>query len=78
VVNGTALGVFEGGLVPVDAGTLLLRYRAGHVVVAAGAVEQPLLFPGNDLVGVSPEPRRLVAAGRQPGERAVVAPTKVR
>ena len=29
-----------------------LRYRAGHIVVAAGAVEQPLIFPGNDLVGV--------------------------
>ncbi|HSE82490.1 MAG TPA: 2Fe-2S iron-sulfur cluster-binding protein [Gaiellaceae bacterium] len=75
VVNGTALGVFEGGLVPVDAGTLLLRYRAGHVVVAAGAVEQPLLFPGNDLVGVMlPEAiRRLVGRwSLRPGERAVV------
>ena len=75
VVNGTALGVFEGGLVPVDAGTLLLRYRAGHVVVAAGAVEQPLVFPGNDLVGVMlPEAvRRLVGRwSLRPGERAVV------
>jgi sarcosine oxidase subunit alpha len=75
VVNGTALGVFEGGLVPVDAGTVLLRYRVSHVVVAAGAVEQPLVFPGNDLVGVVlPEAvRRLVGRwSLRPGERAVV------
>jgi sarcosine oxidase, subunit alpha len=75
VVNGTALGIFEGGLVPVDAGTLLLRYRASKVVVAAGAVEQPLVFPGNDLVGVVlPEAvRRLVGRwSLRPGERAVV------
>jgi sarcosine oxidase subunit alpha len=74
-VHGTALGVFEGGLVPVDAGNLLLRYRARHIVVAAGAVEQPLVFPGNDLVGVLlPEAvRRLVGRwSLKPGERAVV------
>ncbi|MGH3039497.1 MAG: 2Fe-2S iron-sulfur cluster-binding protein [Gaiellaceae bacterium] len=78
VVNGTALGVFEGGLVPVDSGTLLLRYRAAHVVVAAGAVEQPLVFPGNDLIGVVlPEAvRRLVGRwSLKPGERAVVIST---
>jgi sarcosine oxidase subunit alpha len=75
VVNGTALGIFEGGLVPVDAGNVLLRYRVGLVVVAAGAVEQPLVFPGNDLVGVVlPEAiRRLVGHwSLKPGERAVV------
>ena len=70
-----ALGIWEGGLVPVEAGTTLLRFRAEHVVVAAGAVEQPLLFPGNDLVGVVlPEAvRRLVGEWSvKPGERAVV------
>ena len=75
VVTGVALGVFEGGLVPVDAGNVLLRYRAGQIVVAAGAVEQPLVFPGNDLVGVVlPEAvRRLVGRwSLKPGERAVV------
>ena len=30
VVHGTALGVYEGGLVPVDAGNVLLRFRAGR------------------------------------------------
>ncbi|HXV34195.1 MAG TPA: 2Fe-2S iron-sulfur cluster-binding protein [Gaiellaceae bacterium] len=75
VVHGSALGVYEGGLVPVDAGNVLLRYRAQHVVVAAGAVEQPLVFPGNDLVGVVlPEAvRRLVGRwSLRPGDRAVV------
>ncbi len=74
-VRGTAIGVYEGGLVPVDAGTVLHRYRAGRVVVAAGAIEQPLLFPGNDLVGVVlPEAvRRLVGRwSLLPGARAVV------
>ena len=78
VVRGTALGIYEGGLVPVDAGTVLYRYRAGRIVVATGAVEQPLLFPGNDLVGVVlPEAvRRLVGHwSLRPGKRAVVVAT---
>ena len=51
------------------------RYRARNVVVAAGGVEQPLLFPGNDLVGVVlPETVRrlvgpLVAEARRPRGR---------
>ncbi|MCI0633032.1 MAG: 2Fe-2S iron-sulfur cluster-binding protein, partial [Actinobacteria bacterium] len=52
VAPGRAIGLYEGNLVPVDCGNLLLRYRAEEVVVAAGVVEQPLVFPGNDLVGV--------------------------
>ncbi len=47
-----AIGIYEGGLVPVDAGTVLYRVRAGRIVVATGRLEQPLVFPGNDLVGV--------------------------
>jgi sarcosine oxidase subunit alpha len=74
-VRGTAIGIYEGGLVPVAADTILYRYRAERIIVAAGAVEQPLLFPGNDLVGiVLPEAvRRLVGRwSLQPGRRAVV------
>ena len=70
-----ALGIWEGGLVPVDAGTILYRYRAERIVVAAGAIEQPLLFPGNDLVGVMLPigVRRLIRDwALKPGERAVV------
>jgi sarcosine oxidase, subunit alpha len=75
VAPATALGIYEGNLVPVDAGNVLLRYRAEHVVVAAGALEQPLVFPGNDLVGVVlPEAvRRLIGLwSLKPGDRAVV------
>jgi sarcosine oxidase, subunit alpha len=75
VVAGRALGIWEGGLVPIDAGRILYRYRAEHVVVATGAVEQPLVFPGNDLVGVMlPDGvRRLVDHWAiKPGEKAVV------
>ena len=70
-----ALGIWEGKLVPVDAGTVLYRYRAERVIVATGAVEQPLVFPGNDLAGVMlPEAvRRLVRDfSIRPGRRAVV------
>ncbi len=70
-----AIGIYEGGLVPVDAGNLLYRVRAGRIVVATGSLEQPLVFPGNDLVGVvlPNAVRRLVDDWSiKPGERAVV------
>jgi len=70
-----AIGIYEGGLVPIDAGTVLYRVRAARIVVATGTVEQPLVFPGNDLVGVMlPNAvRRLVREWSiRPGERAVV------
>ena len=75
VAPGRALGIYEGGLVPVDAGSVLLRVRAAQIVVATGAVEQPLVFPGNDLVGVMlPDAaRRLIRDfSLKPGDRAVV------
>jgi sarcosine oxidase, subunit alpha len=75
---GRALGIWEGGLVPVDAGNVLYRYRAERIVVATGTVEQPLVFPGNDLVGVMlPQAvRRLVEDWAIcPGKRAVVITT---
>ena len=70
-----ALGIWEGGLVPVDCGTVLYRYRAEHVVVATGALEQPIVFAGNDLVGVMlpSAVRRLIRDfSIRPGDRAVV------
>ena len=70
-----AIGLFEYGFVPVAYGDTLVKIRAGRVVVAAGIVEQPLVFPGNDLVGVMlPDGvRRLVNLWSiKPAERAVV------
>jgi sarcosine oxidase subunit alpha len=75
IAPGRALGIWEGGLVPVDAGNVLYRFRAERIVVATGAMEQPLVFRGNDLVGVMlPDGvRRLVRDfSIRPGERAVV------
>jgi sarcosine oxidase subunit alpha len=75
VVRGTAIGIYEGGLVPVDAGEILYRYRARRIVVAAGVIEQPLVFPGNDLVGVllpSAVDALVEDWALKPGERAVV------
>ena len=70
-----AIGLFEQGLVPVAYGNLLLKFRAHRVVVASGIVEQPLVFPGNDLVGVMlPDAARRLVNGFsiKPAERAVV------
>jgi sarcosine oxidase subunit alpha len=75
VIAGRALGIYEGGLVPVDAGDVLYRFRAERIVVATSAIEQPLVFPGNDLVGVMlPNAVRRLAAewSIRPGGRAVI------
>jgi sarcosine oxidase subunit alpha len=75
LANARALGIWEGNLVPVDCGTVLYRIRAERVVVATGALEQPLVFPGNDLVGTMfpSAVRRLIREfSLKPGQRAVV------
>jgi sarcosine oxidase subunit alpha len=75
VAPARAIGIYEGALVPVDAGEVLYRFRAERIVVATGSVEQPLVFPGNDLVGVMlpSAVRRLVREwSLRPGSRAVV------
>ena len=75
LVPAVAIGLFEQGFVPVAHGDTLVKIRAGKVVVAAGAIEQPLVFPGNDLVGVMlPEGvRRLVNLWSvKPADRAFV------
>ena len=73
--NAPALGAFD-GLVPIWQGSTLHQVRARCQVFATGAIEQPLVFPGNDLPGVmlSGGARRLVGLyAVQPGTRAVVA-----
>lgn len=53
----------------------MLKTRAGALVVAAGLIERPYVFEGNDLPGVmlSTAARRLIALHAvKPGERAVV------
>jgi sarcosine oxidase, subunit alpha len=75
LTNAPALGAFD-GLVPIWEGDTLHQVRAARVIYATGSVEQPLLFPGNDLPGVmlSGGARRLAALyAVSPGTRAVVA-----
>ena len=76
-----ALGHFD-GLVPVWQGDTLHQIRARQHVFATGAIEQPLVFAGNDLPGVMLSERRPAAGARstrsRPGTRAVVATTSDR
>jgi len=69
-----ALGFYD-GLVAVWQSDTLHQVRAAQQVLATGAIEQPLVFAGNDLPGVmlSGGALRLMAYGVQPGEEAVVA-----
>jgi sarcosine oxidase subunit alpha len=75
IAPATALAIYEGGLVPVDAGDVLYRVRAQRIVVATGSLEQPLVFADNDLVGVmlpSAVERLVDDYAVRPGERAVL------
>jgi len=72
-----ALGFFD-GLVPVWQGDTLHQVRAARHIAATGTLEQPLVFPDNDLPGVmlAGGARRLAALyGVKPGNAAVVATT---
>jgi sarcosine oxidase subunit alpha len=80
ISSAVALGYFD-GLVPVWQGDTLHQIRAQQHVFATGAIEQPLVFDGNDLPGVmiSGGARRLAALyGVPAGRRAVVITTSDR
>ncbi len=64
LASAPALGAFD-GLVAVWEGDTLHQIRAGRIVYATGAIEQPLLFPGNDLPGV------MLSGGAPPAGGAV-------
>lgn len=73
----SALGYFD-GIVPVWQGDTLHQVRARRHVFATGAIEQPLVFAGNDLPGVMlcGGALRLAALyAVAPGDRAVVVTT---
>ncbi len=78
--QGHALGYFD-GLVPVWQRDILHQVRAARHVFATGAIEQPLVFAGNDLPGVmlAGGARRLTSMfAVSPGKRAVIATTSDR
>jgi sarcosine oxidase, subunit alpha len=75
-----ALGHFD-GLVAVWQNDTLHQIRAREHIYATGAIEQPLVFAGNDLPGVmlSGGARRLASLyGVAPGARAVIVTTSDR
>jgi len=80
LARASALGYFD-GIVPVWQGDILHQIRARRHVFATGAIEQPLVFAGNDLPGVmlSGGAVRLTQLyAVKPGTRAVVATTSDR
>jgi len=80
LARASALGYFD-GIVPVWQGDTLHQIRARRHVFATGAIEQPLVFAGNDLPGVmlSGGAVRLAQLySVSPGTRAVVATTSDR
>jgi sarcosine oxidase subunit alpha len=80
LARASALGYFD-GMVPVWQGDTLHQIRARRHVFATGAIEQPLVFAGNDLPGVmlSGGALRLTELyAVSPGSRAVVATTSDR
>ena len=74
--NSTVFGLYRGNLLAVLTDEGIVRLRAGHVVLATGIQESPLLFENNDLPGVmlASAARRLLSLySVSPGRRAVVA-----
>ncbi|MGH7714235.1 MAG: 2Fe-2S iron-sulfur cluster-binding protein, partial [Gemmatimonadaceae bacterium] len=72
----TAVGIFEGPLVPVVREDFLHLLHPRRIVVATGAVERHAVFPGNDLPGVwlGRGAARLAGVhGLAPGRAIVVA-----
>jgi sarcosine oxidase subunit alpha len=70
-----AFGIFEGPLVAAASVRALYRIRARHLVVATGAIEQPAVFPNNDLPGVMLSSAVMALVNRfgvRPGREAVV------
>jgi sarcosine oxidase subunit alpha len=70
-----AIGLYEGPMVPVSGPDALLEIEPERIVVATGATESHVVFPGNDLPGVwlgRGAARMAGVHGIRPGARAVV------
>ena len=68
-------GLFADNWLSIVQGRRLYKLRAGRVVIATGALEQPIVFRNNDLPGImygSAAQRLIKLYGVRPGKRAVV------
>jgi len=75
LTGATATGLFMDNWLSIVTGNRLVKLRAGRVVLATGAQEQPVVFRANDLPGVmlcSAAERLIRLYGVRPGRRAVV------
>ncbi|WP_439815406.1 2Fe-2S iron-sulfur cluster-binding protein [Zavarzinia sp. CC-PAN008] len=75
MTNAVANGAFADNWLPVIQGNRLYKLRAKQLVVATGAIEQPMVFRNNDLPGImlgSAAQKLMRRYGVQPGTRAVV------
>ena len=73
--NANAFGLYESNLLGVHHGRNLVKLRFGHIVMATGAQEVPLVFPYNDRPGVLLSNAALRLAnlyGVRPGRRGLV------
>ena len=52
LTDATVLGIYEDGVVTADISGTVQKFRPSAVIVATGAYEKTLAFPGNDLPGV--------------------------
>ncbi len=75
LTDATCTGLFDDNLLAVVTGNRLIKLRAEQVVLATGAIEQPMVFANNDLPGImmgSAAQRLLWLYAVRPGRHAVV------
>ncbi|MEM7044779.1 MAG: 2Fe-2S iron-sulfur cluster-binding protein, partial [Pseudomonadota bacterium] len=76
MTSATCTGAFDDNWLPVIRGNRLYKIRAGHVILATGSFEQPMVFRNNDLPGVmlsSAAQRLMRLYAVPPGRRGVIA-----
>ena len=75
MTDAACTGLFDDNLLAVVTQNRLIKLRAEQVILATGAIEQPLVFPNNDLPGImmgSAAQRLLWLYAVRPGQDAVV------
>jgi sarcosine oxidase subunit alpha len=75
VIDGVAVGWFEGGLLAITGTGVDLTLEPEHLIIATGSYELADLYPGNDLPGTilrGGVERLLHRDGVRPGRRAVI------
>ncbi len=75
MTDATCTGLFDDNMLAVVTENRLIKLRAEQVILATGAIEQPMVFANNDLPGImmgSAAQRLLWLYAVRPGQQAVV------